>query len=163
VIGINAQIRSESGINEGVGFAVPINAAKRAMRDLLARGHVRYAYVGVSTQDLTPAVARQLGYAASYGAVVACVQQGSPGDRAGLHGGDENRFVLGQEAIAGGDVIVAIDGARVRSGADVVRIVSEQLRPGRTAVFTVIRGSDRRRIRIRLTERPAQSSGACSR
>ena len=54
VIGINAQIRSDSGTAEGVGFAVPINAAQRSMRQLVAVGHVVYAYVGVTTEDSDP-------------------------------------------------------------------------------------------------------------
>ena len=55
VIGINAQIRSDSGNAEGVGFSIPINAARRAMEQLLATGRVVYAFIGVTTQDLTPA------------------------------------------------------------------------------------------------------------
>jgi 2-alkenal reductase len=161
VIGINAQIRSESGVNEGVGFAVPINAAKRAMRDLIAGGRVRYAYVGVSTQDLTPAVARELGYDASYGAVIRCVEDGSPAARAGLKGGDRNRLVLGRETVDDGDVIVGIGDDPVRSGADLVRIVSEELRPGRAARFTIIRGDSRRQLRITPGERPSRPSGSC--
>src|SRR5688572_14216701 len=57
VIGVNAQIRSESGNNEGVGFAIPINAAKRSLEQLVADGEVSYAYVGVKTTDLTPLAA----------------------------------------------------------------------------------------------------------
>jgi S1-C subfamily serine protease len=163
VIGLNAQIRSETGINEGVGFAVPINVAKRAMRDLLAGGQVRYAYVGVSTQDLTPGIARLLGYSAQYGALVACVEDGGPGDRAGLRGGSNERFVLGRPGVVeGGDVIVAINGAPVRSGTELVRIVSEVLRPGRSAVLTVVRGQGRQRLTVRLAERPTEPSAACS-
>jgi len=94
-------------------------------------------------------------------AVVACVEDGSPADRAGLQGGDGNQLILGREAVDGGDVIVAIDQDPVRSGADVVRIVSEQLRPGRPALFTVVRDQSRRRIRITLAERPARPAGTC--
>src|SRR5262249_23665589 len=131
-IGINAQIRSDSGINEGVGFAVPIDAARRSLRDLLRTGHVDYAYVGVSTQDLTPAVARRLGYKAGYGALVECVAAGGPADAAGLHAGARQRSLLGRFGVVeGSDVIVAIDRRPVRSGSDLVRVVSEQLRPGR--------------------------------
>ena len=162
VIGINAQIRSESGINEGVGFAVPINAAKHAIRDLLADGQVHYAYVGISAQDLTPAVAQRLGYAADYGALVACVTDGGPSERAGLRGGASERAVLGRlNVVEGGDVIVGVNGERVRSGSDLVRIVSEQLRPGRAAVFSVVRGTDRRRMVVRPAERPSKPSTAC--
>ena len=62
VIGINAQIRTETGGAEGVGFAIPINAARRSMTQLAATGRVVYAYLGVTTEDLTPTLARHLGY-----------------------------------------------------------------------------------------------------
>jgi S1-C subfamily serine protease len=61
VIGINAQIRSASGNAEGVGFAIPIDTAKRALDQLLRTGKVAYAYVGVTTQDVTPGLARKFG------------------------------------------------------------------------------------------------------
>src|SRR5204863_8597601 len=70
VIGINAQIRSDSGSAEGVGFAVPINAARRSMTQLIATGRVSYAFVGIETEDLIPSIAKQLGYPVSHGAVV---------------------------------------------------------------------------------------------
>src|SRR5204863_3428345 len=62
VIGINAQIRSQSGQAEGVGFAVPINSARRSLQQLVASGAVSYGFVGVVTSDLTPALARHFGY-----------------------------------------------------------------------------------------------------
>ena len=61
VIGINAQIRSDSGNAEGVGFAIPINSARRSMEQLISTGKVAYAYVGVTTQDVTPAISRRTG------------------------------------------------------------------------------------------------------
>ena len=57
MIGINAQIQSRSGTAEGVGFAIPIDLAKRSLDQLLRTGRVRYAYIGVSTQDVTPGIA----------------------------------------------------------------------------------------------------------
>ena len=89
VIGINAQIRSDTGNTEGVGFAVPINAARRSMEQLLATGKVAYAYVGMTSEDLTPGIARRFGYPVRYGAVITSVQPGSPGARAGLRGGSD--------------------------------------------------------------------------
>ena len=67
VIGINAQIRSDSGQSEGVGFAIPINAAKRSFRQLVRNGRVAYAYVGVNAEDLTPTIAKRFGYPCSAG------------------------------------------------------------------------------------------------
>src|SRR5204862_2601706 len=88
VIGINAQIRSDSGNAEGVGFAVPIDSARRSMDDLIANGSVRYAYVGITTEDLTPSLARHLRLRIGHGALVDAVIGGGPADAAGLRGGD---------------------------------------------------------------------------
>ena len=84
VIGINAQIRSDSGNAEGVGFAVPINAARRSMEQLIATGKVVYPFVGVNTQDLTPSAARHFGFGVERGAVIVDVKAGSPASHAGL-------------------------------------------------------------------------------
>jgi 2-alkenal reductase len=154
VVGINAQINSESGDSEGVGFAIPINAAKRSMQQLVASGRVAYGYVGVTTEDLTPSVARHFGYAVKEGAIIARVTDGSPGDRAGLRGGEGDEVFNGERVTRGGDVIVAIDGRRVRGADDVVRAVAYRL-PGQLVRFTVARDRKRITVRVRLGERPA--------
>ena len=153
VIGINAQIRSESGSAEGVGFAIPINAAKRSMGQLIATGQVVYAYLGVTTENLTPTLARHLGYSATRGAIVGAVRDGSPADKAGLEGGDGRETFNGLEVTQGGDVIVAVDAQQVRSADDVVREVAERL-PGETIALTILRDGERRVVRIRLGARP---------
>ncbi|MDP9231169.1 MAG: trypsin-like peptidase domain-containing protein, partial [Actinomycetota bacterium] len=130
VIGITAQIRSTSGSAEGVGFAVAINSVKRSMQQLMANGSVSYAYVGVKTEDLTPALAKRFDYPVGRGAVISNVVDGGPAAAAGLRGGSGREEVLGIEFIRGGDVIVAIDGQTVRSSEDVVRIVTTSLSPG---------------------------------
>jgi S1-C subfamily serine protease len=156
VIGINAQIRSDSGNAEGVGFAVPINAARHSIAQLLATGKVAYAYVGITTEDLTPGIARRFGYPVRYGAVITSVRPGSPGARAGLRGGSRERDFNGVAFTYGGDVLVAIDGSPVRSANDVVRAVSERLRPGQVARLTIVRdgSGSRRTLRVVLGTRP---------
>ena len=155
-IGINAQIRSSgsgSGF-EGVGFAVPIDSAKRSLDQLLANGRVRYAFVGITTEDLTPSIAKRYGYAAKRGALVDVVTPGSAGARAGIRPGSTDVVFRGQSLRVGGDAIVAIAGVPVSSAEDVVRIVSERLVPGETVPFTVVQGSARRTVRVTVAERP---------
>src|SRR5436305_7350317 len=152
VIGIDAQIRSQngSGNDSGVGFAVPIDAAKHSVQQLLTTGHVRYAYVGITTDDVTPSIARALKLNVSRGALIADVKAGGPAAKAGLHGGDHEVSVLGiQSLVTGGDVITAIDGTPVRRADDVVRLVSFALKPHDVAVFTVVR--DGRQVRVPVT------------
>jgi S1-C subfamily serine protease len=153
VIGINAQISTDSGTAEGVGFAVPINAAERSMRQLAAIGHVVYAYLGVTTETLTPTLARHLGYETTRGAILSAVRDGGPADRAGLRGGSGEETFNGETISRGGDLIVAIDGEPVRSADDVVRQVAARL-PGELTALTIVRGGDRRVVQVRLGSRP---------
>jgi len=154
VIGINAQIRSESGQSEGVGFAIPINAAKKSFRQLVRNGRVAYAYVGVNAEDLTPTIAKRFGYAVDRGAAIATVVPESPGAKAGLRGGSEQRRLNGFEFRVGGDVVVQIGNVSIRGADDLVRVVSERLAPGQVVRFTVVRDGRRLVVPVRLGERP---------
>jgi S1-C subfamily serine protease len=154
-IGINAQIRSSgsgSGF-EGVGFAVPINSAKRSLDQLERTGRVSYAYVGISTEDLVPAVARRFGYAVRHGALIDSITPGSPAAKSGLVAGTRDALIDGLDVRVGGDAIVAINGIPVENGEDVVRIVAERLVPGEAARFTVVRGRQRRVVSVIMAAR----------
>jgi S1-C subfamily serine protease len=155
VIGINAQIESTSGTNEGVGFAIPIDLARRSLEQLLRTGKVSYAYIGVSTQDVTPGIARAFGLGAERGALVTRVEDGSPAGLAGLRGGSRTEAFNGQDVTLGGDLIVAIAGTKVDAADDVSRLVTTTLRPGQTVTFTVVRGKKRMSIPVTLGNRPA--------
>jgi S1-C subfamily serine protease len=156
VIGINAQIRSSGSASgfEGVGFAVPIDSAKRSLSQLLANGKVEYAYVGITTEDLTPSIARKFGYGALHGALVDRVKPGTAAAHAGLVAGTRDVIYRGVDVKVGGDAIVAIDGLPVQRAEDVVRIVSQRLLPGERATFTVVRGTHRREVHVTLDRRP---------
>lgn len=156
VIGINAQIESASGTAEGVGFAIPINVARRSLDQLLRTGKVRYAYIGIRTQDVTPGIARRFRLGAARGALVTRVDDATPAARAGLRGGSKTEVYNGLDVTLGGDLIVAIGKVPVTSTDDVSRIVSTQLLPGQTVTFTVLRGGTRRTtVDVTLGERPA--------
>jgi S1-C subfamily serine protease len=156
VIGINAQIRSANGTgnDSGIGFAIPIDAAKHSLAQLISKGKVTYAYVGITTEDMTPSLARALGYKVERGALIAGVNSGSPAETAGLHGGNRAAHVLGRTLETGGDVIVAIDGKPVNGADDVVRFVSFSLKPKDVAVFTIRKpGGERRNVAVTVAER----------
>jgi S1-C subfamily serine protease len=110
VIGINQQIETNSGANDGVGFAVPISAVKRSVSQLENGGKAEYAYIGVSTQALYPQLADRLNLDTDHGGMVAEVVPGGPADEAGLRGGDGRIRFQGLPYRTGGDVILSIDG-----------------------------------------------------
>jgi S1-C subfamily serine protease len=157
VIGINAQIRTDTGAAEGVGFAVPIDSARRSMEELIAAGRISYAYMGIEAEDLIPSIARRFGYSVLHGAVITSVHADTPAAAAGLRGGNDREDVLGTTFIRGGDVIVGLAGRPVRSADDVVRIVADELSPGQSVTLTFLRRGDRRRVKVELAERPSRS------
>ena len=99
VIGINAQIRSDSGAAEGVGFAVPIDSARRSMTQLIAAGRVSYAYVGIETEDLIPSIATQLHYPVMHGAVVTRVNPHSPEQAWGVSDTQLRRYIAAADRL----------------------------------------------------------------
>ncbi|HEU0336721.1 MAG TPA: trypsin-like peptidase domain-containing protein [Gaiellaceae bacterium] len=155
VIGVNAQIRSSSGMAEGVGFAIPINIARRSLQQLLATGRVAYAYIGIKTQDVTPGIADRFDLGAERGALVDSVEPGTPAARAGLRGGTREEAFNGLSVTLGGDLIVRIGDREVESADDVSRIVTEELLPGQRVPFVVLRGGKKREtVEVTLVERP---------
>jgi len=154
VIGINQQIETESGANDGVGFAVPISAVKRSIAQLEADGEAEYAYIGVTSQALYPQLARRLGLDTDHGGLLAEVVPGSPAEEAGLQGGDERvRFQAGAYK-AGGDVILAIDGRPVIGPDDLARLVSTYS-PGEEATLLVLHDGKREQVAVELGRRPS--------
>ena len=111
----------------------------------------------VSTDDLTPGLARELGYAAERGALIVGVRAG-PARDAGLRAGSRSVEGNGREVQTGGDVVLAIDGRPVRSGDDLVRIIANSLSPGQRVTFSILRGKRRIDVPVRLAERPSEPS-----
>jgi S1-C subfamily serine protease len=159
VIGINAQIKTESGDGAGVGFAIPVDAVRRSLESLREDGEVEYGYLGVSTQPLYPQLAERLGVDADAGALVSEVVDGSPAEDAGLTAGDKKIEFQGQREIASdGDVIVSVDGERLTRTADLADLVS-LLAPGTKVKLGLLRDGERRTVEVELGERPRRLAG----
>ena len=158
VIGINQQIETSSGANDGVGFAVPISAVKRSVAQLERDGEVAYAYIGVSTQPLYPQLAERLGIDASFGGLIATVVPGGPAEEAGLRAGDEELTFQAAQYKTGGDVILQLDGEKVVRPEDLAQLVAAH-RPGETIAVTILRDGDREQIEVTLGRRPDQVVG----
>ena len=154
VLGINQQIETQSGANDGVGFAVPVSAIRRSVDQLRDNGEASYAYIGVSSQALWPQLAEELGIDSPSGGLVIDVQEGSPAAEAGLRGGDGERTRFqGVPYEAGGDVIVAVEGRPVVEPDALGRIISSY-RPGDEVDLEIIRDGERRDLSVTLGERP---------
>jgi S1-C subfamily serine protease len=154
VIGIDQQINTNSGGNEGVGFAVPIDVVSRSLDQLRSDGKVTYAYIGVTTQDLYPQLADRLGLDVDSGALISRVITDGPADDAGLQGGNETIQFQGSTVRAGGDVITAVNGDEISSSQDLPRLIS-LLDPGQTVTLDVIRDGQPQQVEVTLGERPS--------
>jgi S1-C subfamily serine protease len=156
VIGINQQIETQSGANDGVGFAVPISAITRSIDQLREKGEVTYAYIGVSSQPLYPQLADRLDLDAEFGALISDVQDGSPADEAGLRGGDPEDMIRFQAARyrTGGDVILSLEGKPITRPDDLARLISAA-DAGDVVSVGILRDGERRNIEVELGVRPA--------
>jgi S1-C subfamily serine protease len=153
VIGINTMIAT-GGANQsaGVGFAVPINAAKAVLNDLVTFGRVRRPSFGIrGALPITPELAQEMGLAAEYGVLIMQVTPGGAAERAGLRGGNERAYLGNTPIMVGGDLIVAIDDQEVLEPADVAGILNNR-RSGDTIKVSIYRGKRKMEINVRLGE-----------
>jgi putative serine protease PepD len=152
VIGINAQIESDSGDNAGVGFAIPSNTVSSVVSQLIASGKAEHAFLGVSVDTIPSSVAGQLGLPA--GAEVAQVRNGTPADQAGLKGATGQRTIDGQQYGTGGDVITAVDGKSVATAEDLQAAIGAK-KPGDTVSITYVRDGQTHTVQVKLGTRPS--------
>ena len=163
VIGVNAQIASESGGSEGVGFAVPINTVKSVIKQLVTEGKVVHGYIGVSMYQFSidelsayaglseRALDERYGLPGN-GAIVSEVTPDGPAEKAGIRGGDEK--VIEGIPVPMGDVITGIEGDPVSSSEDVIEVVNS-VKPGEGLLMTVVTpGEKERRVKVTVGTRP---------
>ena len=153
VIGINTAIFSTSGGNIGIGFAIPVNTAKRVVADLLTRGYVVYAYLGTDTQTLTPALARALELPTDQGAIVVRVARGSPAAKVGLKGGTQQVVIGNAIVVIGGDIVVGADGMKILNSEGLRRLLRKH-QPGETIKLEILRQGKRMELEVKLSEQP---------
>jgi S1-C subfamily serine protease len=157
VIGINAQIKSQSGGGEGVGFAVPVDAVRRSLRELREKGRVDYGYLGVETLTIWPQLAERIDLHVRTGALVQKVVEDSPAENSGLEAGDEDISFQGDDITVGGDLIVAVNGRRLTREHDLADEISAH-GTGENVELTLLRNGERRTLEVELGRRPAGSS-----
>jgi serine protease Do len=144
VIGINTAIASRSGGYQGVGFAIPINIAKRIYTELTTRGKVTRGWLGVSVQALTSELAKSFGAGEDAGVLVADVVEGSPAEKGG---------------VKSGDIIVEFNGKKVTAPGDLQRAVGLS-GPGSTAKLKILRDKAERTIELKIGEAPDDAAVA---
>jgi 2-alkenal reductase len=159
VIGVNTAIRTESGIFEGVGFAVPAATVRRVVPELIAKGRVDYAWLGITVLPVdegygVAALAEPLGLPVEAGVLINNVSSNSPASKGGLQGGDHVETVRGRAVCAGGDIIVAINGAFIDTMDELVAYLVINTAPGDTVTLLIVRGTETFEVPILLEGRP---------
>ncbi len=161
VIGINSQIASQGGGNEGVAFAVPIETAQEVADQLLAGGSVERAYLGISGGDLTAEAAEALDLQTDTGVLVDRAYEGGPADEAGIRGATGQTTVDGQPLPTGGDIITELDGEPIAGMEEIISAVNAG-QPGDELQLTVVRDGETREVTVTLGDRPEQIADAPS-
>jgi S1-C subfamily serine protease len=151
VIGVDAQIESDGGGSDGVGFAIPASTIRTVVPELISSGKVQHAYLGVKIQTIGSDVSAQLNAAA--GAAVADVTAGSPAATAGLKAGGGEKTIDGIPYPTGGDVITAFDGKAIATSTE-LQLAVDSKKPGDKVELTVVNGGKTRTVTVTLGTRP---------
>jgi S1-C subfamily serine protease len=158
VVGVNTQIASVGGGNIGIGFAVPINTVKDVVAQLIDKGQVEHAYLGVEAGEIDEDVADTFELPVERGLLIMDVVEGSPAARAGLRGGTQERTVDGTTWVLGGDIIVEAEGTPL-STFDELRELIEGKDPGDELTLLVNRDGNERTVTVKLGRRPPSPPG----
>ena len=159
VIGINTLLENPTGdgVNVGVAFAVSIDTVKQVLPDLLAGSAVSHPWLGIAGQEITPALAQNLGLPVDAGVYVTLVAAGSPAQRAGLQGAfaSEAQATQSSSVPSGGDVIVAVDGNAVSDVDELADYLDGAKRAGDPVTLDVLRDGEQITVQATLAEWPA--------
>ncbi len=142
LVGINSAIYSRTGVNLGIGFAIPVSTARQVMDQIVATGSVTRGWIGVEAQDLNADLAESFRLSSARGTLVSGVLRGSPADRAG---------------VKSGDVLVEVEGKPVGDSADMLNLVAA-LQPGKLAALKLMRGGRVVEVKVTVGKRPRTSA-----
>jgi S1-C subfamily serine protease len=151
VIGINSAIYAPNGTTAGIGFAIPVNTARRVAEDLIKTGRVRRATLGVEGRALWPGLAEALNLSVQQGILVERVTPGGPAAQAGIHGGTKAKLSGLQELRVGGDVFVAWDDKPLASQLD-LNLLLNRAWPGDSVNLTLVRDGKKITVPVKLGE-----------
>jgi S1-C subfamily serine protease len=152
VIGINSAIYTANGNTAvGLGFAIPINTARRVAQDLITQGRVRRATLGAEGRAIWPGLADALHLSVQYGILIERVDPSGPAAKAGIRGGNKSVIAGLQQLQIGGDVVVAINGKEVTSQVDLNVLLNREW-PGDTVTLTIVRDGKKMDVPVKLGE-----------
>lgn len=157
MIGINTMIYSQSGGSIGIGFAVPVDTARRVVPDLIEYGIVRRGWIEITPVQLFPQLVRYARLPVDEGLLISQVDPDGNAAEAGLRGGDPRKPIrgLGTTVYLGGDILIEVNGTRTRTMANLFEAL-EDTRPGQTVPVNYVRGRRELEAEVTLVERPSR-------
>jgi putative serine protease PepD len=154
VIGINSAIYTPSGGSVGIGFAIPVNTAKRLLPQLIAKGRISHPWLGISGLDITPEVAKALKLPAREGVLVVRVSPKGPAGRAGIKGSTKRARIGNTLVNVGGDIIVKVNGRKIESVDEMTAFLDAEHKVGDQVKVELLRDGKPLTLSIRLGELP---------
>jgi S1-C subfamily serine protease len=152
MIGINTMIYSPSGGSVGIGFAVPVNTAKRVVTELIQYGKVRRGWIDATVVQIFPSLVRYAKLPVNSGMLVSRTRRGGLAERAGLRQGSEP-VQYGRSVIyLGGDIITSVNGMKINTLADLYSSL-EACKPGDRVKVIIIRNGNESSLEIVLADR----------
>jgi S1-C subfamily serine protease len=161
VIGINSAIFSNTGVNAGIGFAVPSNTVKKVVQSIISSGKYLHPYLGVVGMDITPQLAKIFGLKESKGFLITDITPGSPAAKSGkLQKGTTTYNQRGEIIDSDGDIIVAIDDKEVRKIDDILTYLEREKEVGDTVTLKILRNDKLENVEIVLAPRVSEEESA---
>jgi len=155
VIGVTFAIESPVRANAGIGFAIPAIIVQRVVPALIEKGSYAHPYLGISGTDLTPDLAEEMDLDTTQrGTLIVEIVPDGPAEKAGLRGSDKTVEINGQEAIVGGDVIIAIDGDLIQGMDDLIAYLANNTAVDKVVTLTVLRDGKQTDVDVVLESRP---------
>jgi len=152
VVGITTAIVSDS---QGIGFAIPSNTILREIESLITNGsYNQHPWLGASGTDMTFGIAQAMNTSTTYGWLITQVTSGGPADKAGLQGGTKQAQIVGQLVTIGGDIVTAIDDAKITNIDDLSTCLEEHTSPGQTISVEIVRNNETLTLLLKLEARP---------
>ena len=152
VVGITTAIVAQS---QGLGFAIPSDTILKELASLIENGTYPYhSYIGVRGMDMSFEIAKAMNVNVTYGWLIVQVMSGTPAAQADLRGGTEHVQIGGEWVTIGGDIIIAMNGTRIRNGDDLASYLEENTLPGDTLILTIRRGDQTLNKTLTLGSRP---------
>ncbi len=153
VVGITTAIVSDS---QGLGFAIPSTSILREIQSLITQGsYANHSWLGASGLDMTLPIAQAMDTNATYGWLIQQITTGGPAAQAGLRAGTVQAQIDGITVMLGGDIIIAINGTRVRNGDDGLTYLEEETLPNEIVDLTIVRNGNTQPLALLLGTRPA--------